>query len=293
MIDLGFTKLTLIEKGWSDDKKYLAVTPEGEQFLLRISTGKLERRKLEFELMKSASKLGVPMCHPVSLTICDDIVYAVHSWIDGEDAEAVIKTLSNEKQYEYGLKAAQILKKLHSIPAPENCEDWEVRFNRKIDSKIKMYSECLLKYDNGQAFINYINENRQLLHGRPQCFIHGDYHIGNMMIDREGKLQIIDFNRYDFGDPWEEFNRIVWCAQASTSFASGLVDGYFDGKIPPEFWQLLALYISSNTLSSLPWAIPFGQCEIDVMKKQAGEVLSWYDNMKNLVPSWYIKFSNY
>lgn len=47
---------------------------------------------------------------------------------------------------------------------------------------------------------------------RPQCFQHGDYHIGNMMIEN-GKLVVIDFDRYDFGDPWEEFNRIVWCAQ--------------------------------------------------------------------------------
>ena len=40
-----------------------------------------------------------------------------------------------------------------------------------------------------------------------------------------------------------------------------------------EFWELLALYISSNSLSSLPWAIPFGQEEIDVMTKQAADIL--------------------
>ena len=61
---------------------------------------------------------------------------------------------------------------------------------------------------------------------------------------------------------WEEFNRIVWCAQAAPAFASGMVDGYFDGDVPMEFWKLLALYICSNTLSSLPWAIPFGEGEV-------------------------------
>jgi aminoglycoside phosphotransferase (APT) family kinase protein len=110
-----------------------------------------------------------------------------------------------------------------------------------------------------------------------------------MMIDRNGILTIIDFDRDDFGDPWEEFNRIVWCAQAAPAFASGMVDGYFDGKIPMEFWKLLALYICSNTLGSLPWAIPFGEKEIQVMRKQATEVLGWYNGMKNVVPSWYQK----
>jgi len=98
---------------------------------------------------------------------------------------------------------------------------------------------------------------------------------------------IIDFDRDDYGDPWEEFNRIVWCAQAAPAFASGMVDGYFGGNVPMDFWKLLALYISSNTLSSLPWAIPFGEEEIQVMRKQAAQVLRWYDNMNRVVPSWY------
>lgn len=54
-----------------------------------------------------------------------------------------------------------------------------------------------------------------------------------------------------------------------------------------EFWKLLAVYIGSNTLSSLPWAIPFGEAEITTMRNQAAEILQWYDNMKNPVPTWY------
>ena len=53
------------------------------------------------------------------------------------------------------------------------------------------------------------------------------------------------------------------------------------------FWELLALYICSNTLSSLPWAIPFGEEEIQTMRHQAAEVLSWYDNMRRVIPTWY------
>ena len=92
-----------------------------------------------------------------------------------------------------------------------------------------------------------------------------------------------------FGDPWEEFNRIVWCAQIAPSFAAGMVDGYFDNNVPLEFWKLLALYICSNTLSSLPWAISFGDGEIKTMKNQAKEILEWYENMTRVIPTWYRK----
>ena len=86
---------------------------------------------------------------------------------------------------------------------------------------------------------------------------------------------------------WEEFNRIVWCAQSTPAFACGMVDGYFPNGVPMLFWQLLALYISSNSLSSVPWAIPFGEKEIQVMLDQAEDILSWYDNMEQVIPSWY------
>ena len=107
------------------------------------------------------------------------------------------------------------------------------------------------------------------------------------MVDTRGQLIIIDFEKEDFGDPWEEFNRIVWCAQASPAFASGLVDGYFAGTVPLDFWKLLAVYICTNTLSSLPWAIPFGQVEIRTMEHQAKQVLAWYRDMQDPVPTWY------
>ena len=150
-----------------------------------------------------------------------------------------------------------------------------------------MYESCALKYQGGEAFLDYIARSRHLLAGRPQTYQHGDYHIGNMMVDSSGALTILDFEKDDWGDPWEEFNRIVWNAQSAPDFASGMVDGYFGGDIPGEFWALLALYICTNTLGSLPWAIPFGEDEVATMRRQAGEVLAWYDGMRTTVPAWY------
>ena len=280
---------TPIEKGWSGDQKYCAVTADGIKYLLRISSiDRLERKRREYEKMSEVAQLGIPMCLPVEFGTSEEGAYSIQSWIDGEDAEEKVMAMDVAEQYRYGLDAGRILAKIHTIPAPKDVPSWETRFNAKIDRKIAMYESCELKYESGgDAFLSYLTENRYLLRGRPQRYQHGDYHIGNMMIDQDGVLTIIDFDRDDFGDPWEEFNRIVWCAQAAPAFASGMVDGYFDNEIPMDFWRLLALYICSNTLSSLPWAIPFGEEEIKVMRKQAAQVLEWYDGMKSVIPTWY------
>ncbi len=281
---------TPIEKGWSGDQKYCVVTASGETYLLRISpVERMERRKAEYERMKQVADLDIPMCLPVEFGVCDEGVYVIQSWIDGVDAEAIIPTMPQTQQYGYGLDAGNILAKIHSLPAPLNAPDWETRFNAKIDRKIAMYADCPLKYENGEAMLQYLAENRHLLKDRPQSYQHGDYHIGNFMLTTDGVLTVIDFDKDDFGDPWEEFNRIVWSVQAAPFFAAGMVDGYFDGDVPMEFWKLLALYICSNTIGSLSWAIPFGEGEVTVMRKQAKNVLHWYDNMRCTVPTWYQK----
>lgn len=281
---------TLVDKGWSNDKKYCVTAEDGIKYLLRIVPyEKKEQRKQLFVLMKQLETLNVPMCNPIEYGMCDEGLYEIHSWIEGEDASEIIPMLSDEKQYEYGIEAGYVLRNMHSIMAPKTLEAWHMRFNRKIDRNIQKYKDCPIKQDKGNLFIEYIQNNRHLLNDRPQSFQHGDYHINNMMIDNCGSLRIIDFDRYDFGDPWEEFNRIIFSAQKAPMFASGIVNGYFDKGVPLDFWKLLAVYISSNMLSSLPWAITHAENEIKFMLNLEQDVLKWYDNMRNIVPSWYIR----
>ena len=235
---MDFSSKIAINKGWSDDKKYCVTDQNQQKYFLRVSDKeKLDSKKFEFDMMEKVASLGVPMCKPISIEVCDDEVYSLHEWIDGKDARETILTYSKEQQYTYGLEAGRILQKIHSLPITEVREDWQSFFNRKIDDKISKYKECPVQYENGQIFIDFLNENRELLKDRPQVFQHGDYHIGNFMIGEDCKIYIIDFDRFDIGDPWEEFNRIVWSAQVSPSFASGMIDGYFDHKVPDLFWS--------------------------------------------------------
>jgi len=285
----SFIKTELVDKGWSDDKKYCVTAADGNKYLLRISPVSMyEKRKRLFAIMEQAAALDIPMCTPVELGACEEGVYAILGWIDGEDLETALPFLPETEQYTLGIKSGEIIRKLHTIPAPIDQTEWEIYFNRKTDKKIKLYRECGLRFEGDHHVIAYLEQNRHLLKNRPQCFQHGDHHTGNMMLEN-GALYIIDFDRFDYGDPWEEFNRIVWSAVLSPHFATGQLRGYFSGEPPPEFFPLLAFYIASNTLSSLPWAIPFGKSEIDTMMKQTQDVLRWFNNMKNPVPAWYLK----
>ncbi|WP_127576712.1 aminoglycoside phosphotransferase family protein [Paenibacillus barengoltzii] len=286
-----FKKIDPITKGWSSDQKYYIETVTNERWLLRIADiSQYDHKKHEFEMMRRLAESGIPMSRPVDFGVCNNgqSVYSLSTWCDGEDAQAVLPKLTDTRQYHLGVTAGQILRQIHSIPAPVDQEPWESSFNRKVDRKIKQYHDCGVKMVGDEQIIAYIEANRHYLSERPQCFQHGDYHVGNMIISPEGELWIIDFNRWDYGDPWEEFNRIVWSAKVSPHFATGQIHGYFHGNPPDEFFTLLALYIGTNALSSIPWAIPFGEVEVAVMQQQARDVLTWFDGMRNPVPAWYL-----
>lgn len=204
-----FVTAVPVEKGWSEDKKYCISTTDGTKYLLRISpVEKYAARKSMFNMLNQVSSLEIPMCLPVEFGSCADGVYSIHSWIDGEDLESALPLLTDTEQYVLGFQSGEIAKKIHSIPAPTDREDWATHFNRKTDNKIQKYHACKIRFGGDHYILDYIEKNRQLLENRPQCFQHGDYHAGNMMLE-QGELKIIDFDRYDFGDPWEEFNRIV------------------------------------------------------------------------------------
>ena len=297
---IEFSSRTPILKGWSEDKKYCVTDAAGTRYLLRVSPlARQENRRALYEILREVAATGIPMNLPLDFWVSGEGVCMLYSWIDGKDlTEGALPLLPETQQYALGFRAGEILRKIHSVPAPKTQENWETRFNRKIDMKIRKYHECGLRFEGDEHVLAYIEQNRHLLKDRPQCFQHGDYHANNMMLETHpnepagspgtpGQLRIIDFDRYDFGDPWEEFNRIAISVQDSPYFAIGQVRGYFNGEPPMEFFKLLALYIASNTLSNITWAMSFGQSQVDFMMKLNSDILAWYDNMRNPVPYWY------
>lgn len=285
---LSFVSKQPLGKGWSGDKKYVAADEKGNKFLLKISPPERQQgRQQLFAILKRLESMGVSMYRPVEQFSCPEGFCTVYEWVEGRDAREAVPLMTGQQQYAHGVHAGEMLRLIHSVPPPEDLPKWEEHFNAKIDRKIKMALDCREEMPGRELMIDFVNEHRYLLEGRPVTFQHGDYHEGNMLIDNSGRLVVIDFEGADFGDPWEEFNRIVWTAQLAPDMARGTLDGYFGGTIPDEFWPLLALYLLTTQLSSVPWAISFGADEVRKFQRQAREVMDWYKGMTRLVPTWY------
>ena len=277
-----------IHRGWSADRKFMARTADGEGCFLRISPmSRYESLRLQFSHMEQVRDLGIRVCDPVEFGVCAEGCYQLLGWVDGRDAEPVLPELTDGQRYTLGLEAGRMLKAIHSLPVPFEAEPWAIRYGRKLDAKLALYESCPLKYEKGDLFTELLHRERHLTEDRPTAWLHGDFHCGNLLLDSDLRLWVIDFDREDIGDPWYEFNRIIWDVRVGSDYARGMVDGYFDGHIPEKFWRILRLYLSQNMISSLPWALDFGREETRIATENAARVLSWYDDMKEIVPNWY------
>ncbi|HFI0043405.1 TPA: aminoglycoside phosphotransferase family protein [Streptococcus suis] len=278
-----------LTKGWSTDRKYKVQLEDGRFGLLRIAERPAyEAKRLEFQLVENLFGLGLPVAEPLSFWADDLSVYTLYEWVEGQDMNEVASDLSDSVLYDLGCQSGQFLRTLHALPIVQSQRDWSSFYQAKIDSKIKSYQAASHSYPNGQAMIDFVQANRHLLEGRPIAYHHGDFHTGNFLLGRDGKLKILDFDRYDIGDPWEEFNRLIFTADLSPAFARGQVDAYFDGAILEEFWRLLALYLTVNSLGALSWAERIDPLQIPLMKEQADAVWTWYQGYSRLQPLWYL-----
>ena len=285
-----------ISRGWSSDSKYLIKTKEGKLLLLRISdVEQYNVKKKEYEIIAKYSKLGFSMSLPIDFGICNNgkNVYMLLTWIEGKDLEEVLSDLTENEQYQLGREAGKILKKIHSIEVDVDDIPKDTKKTKKL-LQLSRYEESQVRIDGDEIAINYVKENIDLIWKQKAVYMHGDYHPGNLIYTNDGSIGVIDFNRWEIGDPYEEFYKLEsFGIENSIPYCIGQIDAYFDDQIPDDFWITLAVYVAHASLYSIKWAEKFGQEEINGMVARCRMAFDDYDDFQMYLPKWYTdKYKN-
>ena len=286
----GWEAAEPVEKGWSSDRKYRVRTRSGESRLLRISDiGKYDEKAREFRIIERYSRLGFEMSMPMEFGVCDGgrNVYMLLSWVEGRDLEAALPRLSEREQYLLGRRAGAILKQIHSVrPEPGDMPQHTKREKKLM--QLARYENSDLRIQGDEPAIRYVKEHIDRIWRVPPVCTHGDYHPGNLIYMEGGSIGVIDFNRWEIGDPYEEFYKLESFGTAiSVPYCIGQIDAYFDDDIPPGFWEANAVYVAQASLFSIKWAEPFGRAEVDGMAARARAAFEDFDGFRRVVPRWY------
>lgn len=280
---LGIVVVKRLAKG--HERKFYVETTQGEKRLLRIGgTEHYDWLENDFRMYEYIASSGINVMKPISMGTLREgtLSYQLYTWFDGEDLGEALPRMSHKEQFSAGIKSGTLMRKLHALPPMNETEPWEIRFGRKVQDIIQSYNDKSIKSREGDLLARYLQDNQKLLNNRPQTFTHGDWNAENLMFTPDGQIGIIDLSgENDYGDPWWEFRDMPCDLNSSAHFYIGQIKGYFEGEPPTEFFRLLSYYIAFGALESL--------CDFngDGVAEYVKAVLSWFDDMRNSVPTWY------
>jgi len=251
-----------INKGYSYDEKYLLTAKTGKQFLVRITKSDdprvLTGRKEMYNLMERLTRYSslVPRSRACWVSFDTYSCIMIHEYMEGVDGEESLHQYSPYIQYEIGYHAGIELKKLHQLAAPATLPSWYERKKQKHERYCDVCDQEHLAPEelDLEPVHRYIAENIHLMKEVSQTFQHDDYHPANLIINNGKLTGIIDFNRYDWGDPIHDFYKLAYFScNISVPFSRGQIDGYFKGDIPQDFWKRYALYNAMSIIPSIVW----------------------------------------
>ncbi len=280
-------KLEKIERGWSEDTKYIVTAKKGK-YILRVSDiSYLKRKAKEISVIELVSTLNVNTPKFIELQTLEDMILMLLTFVEGEDAIRVIPTLPSATQYRLGYASGRILWSIHHLTHNLYQESDFIKMKTKILDRLARYESSKYCNADDKVVLKFVRENIDVLKDMNVRLNHGDYHIGNMIIDEALSLGVIDFNRFDYEDTIKEFVSVLtFSKNASIPFTRGQLNGYYQDGIPKMFWKKIKIYLAYNAMYSVLWAEPYGEEEINYMLSRKQILYFEYDLFKKEKPDW-------
>ena len=155
--------------------------------------------------------------------------------------------------------------------------------------QLKAYESSNNRITGDKVVIEYLKDSIDDIWKEKPVYLHGDFHPGNLIYTDKKRIGVIDYNRWEVGDRFEEFYKIEsFGVEISVPFAISMIDSYFNTSIPSSFWRAFAFYSLHAALYSIKWAEKFGEEEVKNMKKRGERILSDFKDLSSPIPSWYI-----
>lgn len=288
-------KCTLIPKGFSFDQKYKIELENDERYFIKVcDIATRERKHEEYEYMCHFESLSIPMPKLLDFVNLGKLNQCVQvfEWISGENGEDILGKLTEKEQYTAGKRAGEVLKTIHTMKKDDVEEPWEVYRWNKYERYLQALAEYKVDFIDLNAVLAFVENHKSLLHNRPTVFLHDDFHPANIMIHQNKFCSVIDFARFDFGDPIHDFYKMaLFTTDISIPFAVGQVHGYCEGKPSLHFWKLYALYAAMIFPADIVWANRVTPNLLDGMKMRLRRILEEHNGFTSYIPSWYKSFN--
>lgn len=283
----NYDVVEVINSGASSVEKYKLIK-DNMYYLLRIYDARfMSSRYIALENMNLLYKnnVRVPKVYDKGL-IDNEKGFALVEWIAGLSLENKLLTIDDE--ISYGKASADELKKMHTIKNDLKQPEYE-RFLTKFQNRITKLSNLNIKINQIKILENYVKNNISILKElNGSAIIHGDFHPGNIIVDKGNNIVFIDMDVCKIAHPWHDLSSNA-CNMEYPNFYSSVITNYFNGYIPEEFWKVYNVFGCYYVIDYLLYCIRNKEKTIADGEKKLLEYVEYTNGFQMEIPSWFNK----
>ena len=280
-----------ITEGDSSDRKFYIKNSDRERFFLRVADPTTyDHKKDEYELLAAINSFGAPIPNPAGFGICNHgkSLFLQTHWIYGNSGLKVLPGLTKHQQYTLGTDAGLCLKLVHSCEFPPHRSVWETRQKARLEKVLHALHQIRQLSANEHKLILLLEEGAGLLVSRPDALLHGDFHIGNVVLSFEYSFRLIDFDNWQYGDPMADLANVLTKIRAvSLPYAIGVIDCYFHFQVTDEELTLMRFYAALDLAEQLAAAHRGNDSALAESKLQLQAFMHDFQSGRGICPGWY------
>ena len=291
--------IILLPEKSEQETRYLLISGENKYLLSAADMDLYGRRFIQYYYWRDIAHVDVNMPKILHKNCQDDHlgnskILCVFTYVEGTPVREYLLHADNGEAYRMGVAFGEMMRKIHSVEVDivgHHVSPWmnSYRFNYKqivseyrphpaTDRMFEFYEKNLDLLKKHSSTTHYTYKDGVGKTDRLLAFISNEFILQNLVVTDDGKPGIKNYSNIRVGDFFYEFRFLSAFALCNEYFASGIVDGYFDGKIPEDFFGILKFYTCEYVISE------FGKSLDENIVNQISE---YYDHMDAEIPKWY------
>ena len=206
----------------SKDAKLKIKDRDGILHLLRI----MKKTKVTEKTLRQYSMMfnnfhGDRIIRIDEINVENEYIELITEWIEGETLENMLPNMSKQEAYCLGRRSAQLLQKINERGEQVILDCVTRQF---VESELNKY---LCYFGKDSLFDLVWKRIDNLLNSREHYFLHSDFHVGNIMMNCNNELILVDIEKCETGAFYRDLGvNETYNFHVSPSFAEGLISEY-------------------------------------------------------------------
>lgn len=221
------------------------ISSEGRKYILKriyLPPSRAEDYKLICQKEISGFQKVIMVCRAINN---NNEYWVLNEWVSGNTFCSIMPSLKKDEQKRKIKQIAESLREIHTENQIESAVVLEA------DTLINFLQCRFINRNTQKLLLSYMLDKLPAIQKRHCTIVHGDFHIGNIILTEDDGITFIDMDDIRYGDPYIDlvYASNLICSDDEYYTYYLLLNYYFANNIPTEFWPIVNFYSIIKAIS--------------------------------------------